>query len=121
MSEFYIPTTVVLHTPEYGDYLSIEPRAQAGLSAPRQIYSFTDTHPLDNPLNEDLHDIVFYEADDIIIQQELIEQCSDTARDVILTAIFSSARRNVWGTFDRDYKYTRVSSVGIKSLLRVLA
>lgn len=110
MTQPYIPTAVILHTPEYGDVARIQ--GCRGLDAPVEILSFTDTHPAQNAhnLHEDrLHRAVFFKADDVIIQEELLHPPTEAARAVISAAMLTSARRATLGTFDREYVYTQRS------------
>lgn len=113
MSLAHIPTAVILHTPEFGDVAKIQ--GCYGLDAPVEIYSFTDMHPFDNPANSGLHDVVFFKADDIIIQKELARTL--TAKMVVQTVLITSARRAIFGTFDRDYTYKQYTLKGMLNFM----
>lgn len=96
------PTLVALHDREHGDIHRVQLNAE--LPLPLSIHSFTDTHPEDNPHNDNLRHTIFYEADYLFIHNRLLRPVTSAARLAIKSSCLSSAVRSVYGIFDDDYK-----------------
>ena len=86
------PHAVYVPTREHGDFAPVF--KNAGLEAPLQITSFTDTHPEVNPHNAGLEEAV-QTCDVLVIEHSLLAANSDASRIAFgaMTRIREQARR----------------------------
>jgi hypothetical protein len=86
------PHVVYVHSREHGDFAPVF--KNAGLEAPLQITSFTDTHPDTNPHNAKLEETV-QGCDVLVIERSLLLQDTETSRVAFgaMTRIREQARR----------------------------
>ncbi len=86
------PHAVYVHTREHGDFAPVF--KNAGLEAPLQITSFTDTHPDTNPHNVGLEEAVLT-CDVLVVERDLLLQDSEATRVAYgaMTRIREQARR----------------------------
>ncbi len=107
MSVGYVPEAVILHDVDHGNLDEI--RRAATLPLPVTLLGYTDLPASANPYADDMRAEVFFRADHVLIQEDLLRDgWTDAAKIALGAVLFTSARRARVGVFSSNYEYADV-------------
>lgn len=111
----YIPTAVVIHDREHGDFSRIE--GCRGLDAPVNLLRYKDTFPEEDPYNSEIESLILQGVDDLIIQEKLLVVPTSVARLAVRSAQLSTVKRAVMGSFNEDFQYRELNPINLARLI----